>query len=83
MRFSLSARNENTNILCSSCSHLVNGECDRPILVDGLTYRLARFSRSGGECQPYERESKFFTFPKWFDPETDYEFIIQERRKKE
>ena len=83
MRFSLSIREKNTDILCSSCIHLVNGKCDHPILVDGLTYRLAAFSVSGGECQLYERDRGFFTFSKWFDPETDYEIVIQERRKKE
>ena len=83
MRFSLSARNKNTDILCSSCKHLVNGECDRPVTIDGFTYRLARLSLSGGECQLYERDRGFFTLPKWFDPETDYEITIQERRKKE
>ena len=83
MRFSLSVRNKNTDILCSSCKHLVNGECDRPIVIEGLSYRLARFSLSGGECQLYERDSGFFSFPKWLDPETDYEIVIQERRKRE
>ena len=83
MRFSLSDREKNTDILCSSCIHAVKGKCDRPIVIDGLTYRLASFSLSGGECQLYERDRGFFTFPKWFDPETDYEIIIQERRKKE
>ena len=83
MRFSLSVRNKNTDILCSSCIHLVKGECDRPVTIDGLSYRLARFSRSGGECQLYEKDTGYFKFPKWFDPETDYEIIIQERREKE
>lgn len=82
-RFSLTLRNKNTDILCSSCNHLINGECDRPIVIEGLSYRLARFSRSGGECQLYENNTGFFKFPEWFDPETDYEFIIQKRRKKE
>ena len=83
MRFSLSARKKNTDILCSSCAHLVNGECDRPIEIDGLHYRLARFSLSGGECQLYDKKTGFFTFPKWFDPDTNYEIIIQKRREKE
>lgn len=83
MKFLLSVREKNTEILCSSCLHQVNGKCDCPIVIDGLSYRLASFSLSGGECQLYQRDTGFFQFPKWFDPETDYEVIIQERRKKE
>lgn len=82
MRFSLSAREKNTDTLCSSCANLVNGECNRPVVIDGVSYRLARFSLSGGECQLYQRDNGYFQFPKWFDPETDYEIVIQERREK-
>ena len=83
MRFSLSAREKNIETLCSSCVHLVNGECDRPIVIDGISYRLASFSLSGGECQLYQRDTGYFQFPKWFDPETDYKIVIRGRRKRE
>ena len=81
-RFSLSEREKNTQKLCSSCVHLIDGECDMLINHDGALYRLARFSISGGECQLYQRAGLFFNFPEWFDPETDYQFIIQPRGEK-
>lgn len=54
MRFSLSVREENTRILCSQCTHYVGGECMRPVMIHGGFFRLARLSRSGGECQLFE-----------------------------
>lgn len=54
MRFALSVREKNTTILCSQCSHLVGGECMRPVRIYDHCFRLARLSRSGGECQLFE-----------------------------
>ena len=54
MRFSLSIREKNTAILCSQCSHLVGGECQRLVRIYGEFFRLARLSKSGGECQLFE-----------------------------
>lgn len=56
MRFLLSQREKNTEILCSECEHLVNGECDRLVRIDGVFFRLARISRSGGECQLFSQK---------------------------
>ena len=84
MHFSLSEREANTKRLCSLCQHLVDGECENLIITpDGSKFRLARFSVSGGECQLFEPKNRFFKFPKWFDPETEYDFVIQRRREKE
>lgn len=54
MRFPLSLREQNTTILCSQCAHLVGGECMRPVRIYGEFFRLARLSKSGGECQLFE-----------------------------
>ncbi len=62
MIFLLSRREENTRILCSQCYHLKYDEehdayrCDRMVRIElgnnAYSYvRLARLSRSGGECQ--------------------------------
>lgn len=50
-RFSLTQRERNTEILCSQCKHLMNGECEYLIHTSLGKFRLARMSRSGGECQ--------------------------------
>lgn len=60
--FLLSDRERNTRTLCSQCKHLIYDEehdayrCDRMVRIEWghNTYaytRLARLSRSGGECQ--------------------------------
>ena len=54
MRFPLSLREQNTTILCSQCSHLVGGECQRLVRIYDEFFRLARLSKSGGECQLFE-----------------------------
>ena len=54
MRFLLSLREQNTTILCSQCSHLVDGECTHLVRINGHFFRLARLSKSGGECQLFE-----------------------------
>ena len=65
MIFLLSKREENTRILCSQCKRLKYDpehdayRCTRMVRCE-LTYntyyytRLARLSRSGGECQLFE-----------------------------
>lgn len=65
MIFLLSQREKNTRILCSQCKHLKYDlehdafRCDRMVRIEwaNKTYqyvRLARLSRSGGECQLFE-----------------------------
>ena len=56
MRFLLSQREKNTEILCSECEHLIDGECDRLVRIGGAFFRLARISRSGGECQLFDKK---------------------------
>lgn len=56
MRFLLSQREKNTEILCSECEHLVDGECKYLVRIDGAFFRLARLSRSGGECQLFNQK---------------------------
>lgn len=63
--FLLSKREENTRILCSQCKHLKYDpefdvyKCDRMVRIETKSKiyyytRLARLSRSGGECQMFE-----------------------------
>ena len=65
MKFLLSQREKNTLILCSQCQHLKYDlehdafRCDRMVRFEctNKTYqyvRLARLSRSGGECQLFK-----------------------------
>ena len=65
MIFLLSKREENTRILCSQCRYhdydgrTDTGRCTRPVRIEMApnTYayvRLARLSRSGGECQMFK-----------------------------
>lgn len=65
MIFLLSQREKNTRILCSQCKHLKYDlehdafRCDHMVRIEwtNKTYqyvRLARLSRSGGECQLFE-----------------------------
>lgn len=65
MMFLLSQREKNTRILCSQCQHLKYDmehdtfRCDRMVRIErgDNTYqyvRLARLSRSGGECQLFK-----------------------------
>ena len=65
MIFLLSDRERNTRILCSQCKHLKYDmehdafRCDRMVRIETgskMYYyaRLARLSRSGGECQLFE-----------------------------
>lgn len=65
MIFLLSDRERNTRILCSQCKHLKYDmehdafRCDHMVRIEwgNNTYsyhRLARLSRSGGECQLFK-----------------------------
>lgn len=65
MIFLLSQREKNTRILCSQCKHLKYDmehdafRCDRMVRIEWanntVSYvRLARLSRSGGECQLFD-----------------------------
>lgn len=67
LHFLLSRREENTRILCSQCKHLIYDEehdanrCDRMVRIElgprTFSYtRLARLSRSGGECQLFKEK---------------------------
>lgn len=65
MMFLLSDRERNTRILCSNCEHrkydpkLNSYRCDRMVRIEWedktFSYtRLARLSKSGGECQLFK-----------------------------
>ena len=65
--FLLSDREKNTRILCSQCKHreydMGNDayKCDRMVRIEtksGIYYytRLARLSKSGGECQLFREK---------------------------
>ena len=55
--FTLSQRERNTELLCSNCVHMADGECTHLVRIrepEGDTFvRLARLSVSGGECQMF------------------------------
>ena len=53
----MSQRERNTELLCSNCVHMADGECTHLVRIRGLEgdmfVRLARLSVSGGECQMF------------------------------
>ena len=73
--FTLSQREQNTKVLCSNCENLKNGECTHLVRIRGeksdTFVRLARLSRSGGECQMF-RERMIYA---------NYSNISEEDRK--
>lgn len=73
--FTLSQREQNTELLCSNCENLKNGECTHLVRIrdeKGDTFvRLARLSLSGGECQMF-RERMIYA---------NYSDISEEDRK--